>query len=316
MNNQLPRRAEALIECVGQLARLVPSAEDYAADKVKYQNEFTRLAVALTKDLPETRLKKAVRSLMNKVQAAQEMLEEALEEASGGTPSYTPRRFFADCNRAGAAFLQETSLIAQTLPDAAADGDEDLHPHDQEALEILRRSSKSETALRAGLLSQPVYLGFAPVIPLATFDHDKLRRIGIPSANFRGYVVLEQQRVLGISFAAVQHHAETLAKLGEGKEHLAKIKRAKNFESIDRATQAFLDSVYDSMIEVFFRKYPDLTQVGNPTAWNGARWYWVMKKRELALLRGAALSEKSFRLDRWDFAFASRARTLKPSTPK
>lgn len=252
-------------------------------------------------------LKKAVIFLLNSVKSSMDELD------NGDKPIARVR---GEVMRACSALQERVNQLVHEAPDLSDDGS-----YDGDARELLRKNERYENALRAGILSRGVYAGQAPIIPLSVFNREKLNRLGISNSLFsvgmpstnrgdaamnRGYTVLNHQRVVGISFDYIRTAFERDAE-GVDPDIISKIKRLRSYDGLDALMTKAFDAKFEEAMHQFKLRYPNTEQVGNPCVWNKARWYWVMPKRELALLRSAALSETKFSLSRWDFAFTSRS---------
>lgn len=291
----MSERADDFIAAVGLYARQQLQMEE-EPDAKAYEH-----LIALGKQLGDAYvdLRKGIRHLVNVMNSEVDLFREGDQQA---------RRSLGNVSRACALFREQVNVLVHNSPGEDAPTGEDSY--DAHARDILQKNLSFENKLRAGILAKNVFMGIAPVLPLAAFDRAKLTRIGVPHDNFRGYAVINNQRVLGITYQYIFNLIEK-QKEGDNPELVKQLKRLRTFESKDGALSKVVEEAFDNALAVFHAKFPGFEQVGNPCSWNNARWYWVMPKRELSLLRSAAFGVKSFRLDKWDFAFPSRTKTLK-----
>lgn len=171
------------------------------------------------------------------------------------------------------------------------------HHIDEETTQLLKRNAKVRTELQSGIIAKGVYLGVAPVLPMVNLNGETLRRAGVPCSSLSGYVVLEKQKVLGISRRYVNNQIEQMKEMGDKR-------LAKNLKKEPEV----VNEVFDDLIQTWLAKHPGYTTVGTPCAWWEARWYWVIPTKELAFIRSAAYGG-NFVLNKWDFAFQSSTRS-------
>lgn len=296
----LTARVTELIDDIGTVLH----TERDTPERDKLKSRIVTQVQQLAAGYPD--LKKAVVFLLNSVKSSIDELD------NGDKPLARVR---GDVLRACAALQERVNSLVHDAPDLQGDGS-----YDDSARELLHKNERYENALRAGILSRGVYAGQAPIIPLAVFNREKLNRLGISNSLFsvgmpstnrgdsamnRGYTVLNNQRVIGISFEYIRTAFERDAE-GVDPDIVSKIKRLRSYEGLDSLMTKAFDAKFDEAMHQFKLRYPNTEQVGNPCVWNKARWYWVMPKRELALLRSAGASS-GFALTRWDFAFPSRS---------
>ena len=146
-------------------------------------------------------------------------------------------------------------------------------------------------------------VSLAPVLPLCAFSRDKLRGAGIPFELLSGYVVLTKQRVLGISFQFIKDRIE--ADLEDQTSDFAKeLKRTKSEDSVSARFKEKINEYYEHAVNTYKARNSQMEVVGQPNAWNHARWYWMVPKGELRLMRSCVFNDKAL-LNRWGFAFNS-----------
>lgn len=300
MSQTLSMRVDELIERINFLAHLDPEDDHYQKDNAAAHAAMMLAGNVLGKECPDLRpaIKRAVNTTMSEI--------DQLEEGD-----QTPRITVNNIRKACAILREEANRIIKVELESIDQGLTGEDRWDAEADQILKKNQVWENKLRAGILNKNTTMGIAPIIPMTNFNRDKLNRMGIPNDNLRGYTVLNQQRVLGITYDyvinAIEKSKETDPLL------VKKLKRVRTYESFDDVMKSAVDSMFDLALETYKARFPGTEQVGLHTSWNGARWYWIMKKRELAFLRSAALNEKNFQLKHWNFAFPSRMKTMRPN---
>lgn len=296
-------RATELIEKVLLLNRLDPLDEEDKPRIKELRDVFHTEVNQFGASYPDAR--KQLLILINSVYSEIEAYEDGEQSVV---------RMRGNIRRSAARFREFVNKLAINAPDLNTPAGQDAQEeHDRN---VLQKNSEAEAKLRAGILGTGIYFNYAPVLPMASFDREKLKRLGFNVDTLSGYSVLNRQRVFGVSYDYLLRVLLNNEELIEKAPDLAKkIKRLKNVEKVDEAIAKYVNAAFSEIVETFQKRNPGYEQVGDHCSWNEARWVWFMPRRELALLRTAAWNESSFRLTRWNFAFRSTTRAL-PSIQK
>jgi len=178
----------------------------------------------------------------------------------------------------------------------------DLEGGQDERVEFLRTARTIESRLQTAIMRKSVVVvSDAPILPMVSLSSARLRAAGIGCVDLvqregsrstalgpqalQGYVALTNQKVVGVSKAYIAELLEGATARGAA------------------AKEKLLEGAYQEVLDIFHARHPGHEVLGEPYAWWEARWFWLMPKRELAVLRRVAGS--SFAVKRWSFAFQS-----------
>lgn len=147
--------------------------------------------------------------------------------------------------------------------------------------------------LRAELLQRGMAYGEAPIITRFPFDRNKLRRASLPFEVFAGYTVLTRQKVFGVSHAFIEDQYDIENEAKPGKRNIP--------ESVKV-------DIVKSALDLFLMRNPSLVALGETAhPWEGGRWFWVMQRNMLPILRSCGLgSSTAGGLGVWGFGFESK----------
>ena len=228
----------------------------------------------------------------------------------------TPRRAEGAILHACAALKEFANNLElhNRLPEDEAERREFLEQNqDDAASQILRKNAAIANKLRLDILPRGFTVSLAPILPLCSFNREKLARANVPFDNLNGYTVLNKQRTLGISFRFIKQQLES--SISEETDPLLTKKVIKflksptmddkTFHTLDEVSKKVIDRYFQEAVDVFLSRNSSLEVVGVPHAWQGARWYWLVPKNELRVLRSCVFSNAS-KFDKWGFAFSRR----------
>lgn len=219
----------------------------------------------------------------------------------------TPRRAEGAVLRACA----ELKKAANAAPPAPGEERDYQLEQDNGTADILRKNQAISNKLRLDLTARGFTVSLAPVLLLCGFDRRKLSQANVNFDNLNGYTVLNKQRVLGITYRFIIAQIEQQI-ADEDPELVKKFKRLKSIDSIDKRMKEAMDKFYAEAVETYLSRNSSMEVVGSPHAWNEARWYWLVPKGELRILRNCVFSSKSL-FDKWGFAFSRRDVPTKPA---
>ena len=295
-------RTQAASDEVDELIRLVALTTNESCDRHEEEED----GETPTGEEPVKKLWLAIKKMGQERVFLREKLKVLWNEISSlmsaiANGEVSRARAVGNQRRACLAFKQAAEdLITKNITSAPDDANTEAEDE-----RILQHNQSEAHALRVGLLRRGVYFGRGPIMPLAAFDTDKLSNMGFSVECLARYAIINNQRVLGISLDFIRERTLNQIDDPETNKLAARIRRAKDFKSMDKVTQDVFESNFASFLESFHAHEPGLQVVGIPSHWAGARWYWMMPQGELRGLRSAGIGGAAFRLARWAFAFKS-----------
>lgn len=114
-----------------------------------------------------------------------------------------------------------------------------------------------------------------------------LHKLGVPHSAMFGHTVLEKQTVICIPNSYVEKMV---------KDHSA------DQTKIDKKKFEEINELYSDVVEVFLHKHPGWEAIEPICTWGGARWYWIIDRKVITLIR-KAIPGGTFAVTGWGFAF-------------
>lgn len=212
-------------------------------------------------------------------------------------------------------FIAQTKKLIeeQTEGDFSQDSDDDTTA-------LLAKYSGIKSKIQTEVTQRGTVFAQAPILPMVAFDRAKLAKLGFKAANMSGYVVLEDQYVLGVSRAYADKLLARSLKIIDSDLEDAEAERdhdrVRTLKTQRRAVEKDgVEAIFAQVLETFLSRHKDYVVVADPAAWHESRWYWVVQRRLLPTLRTATFGGAKFAPTGWGFAFQSTLikRGVKPT---